>query len=214
MRVLMLLALLSVLVATSQSHAESRLMGNWLTQYPSEIRSSVVRLVVGGILIKELRFNTPDNLAFLKNKNAGVFNPEAGNARYLTPPEEYLIPNYDKDWYFNGELQISGLKNEDLEGSSELIAYFRGISKEICEHTNKSISEHLPELRIEGIPKLTEDQSALYTKQMVDGGEEEYVLPLGEQPVIASEALEGRPFGCFEEFEGGRYVYYHVLIER
>jgi hypothetical protein len=176
---------------------------NQLINFAVGVRGSAIRMIIAGVPLAELRFNKSEQLQDLKNPEHGVFHPEGGAVVYKDPPLDYLQDPEKGEWHFNANFQIKGIESKELPGSSDLIAYFVGVKKEICQKINERSG-------IVGIPRLQSDQSKLYTADMIDG----YILPINKQPDLDHKALKGQPFGCFESFDGGTFVYYHLLIER
>lgn len=170
-----------------------------LTQYPGGLRTAVVRMIIGGAVTEDLRFDLPENLTHIKNKENQVFDSDGGGSSYAQAPAEVMMNGQSGDWIFNMELALPKIGGDD----ADLVAYLPGLAKTVCERINKELGINMP------VPRLQYDQAALYTKPMVTG----YVLPEKIQ-VLASDRLNGQPFGCFESFDGKNYIYYHVLVER
>lgn len=187
-----------------------------ITQYPTQVRTAVLRMMIDGNDPANLKFNTPADFASLSTngiKGLGVFHPEGGEAVYQEPTSGLVSTavNSDERWFFNGNYEIT---NIGLPGVGEIIAYLPGISQAMCTKLNE-------EYGVTGIPEFGSDVlGGAVTDVDISQGDgtdsvasAAYDTALGDVDFPA--ALAGQPFGCFENNSGtGVYVYYHVLVER
>lgn len=180
-----------------------------VTQYPAGISTAIVRLVIAGTSVDEIRFNRPAEYTDLDTNGIGVFHPSGGKASYVPAPADMMFNGNAGQWVFNGELEIPEIGIEGA-GGNDIIAFLVGIKQSICSRINE---EHGLGATI---PVLNADRSTEYTTRMYDDGTTDYVLPTGDVPDIddGSGAFDGQPFGCFRNAGGGDYVYYHVVLER
>ena len=181
-----------------------------ITQYPSSVGTSIVRMIISGIGIDEIRFNRPDEFDDLDAVSIGVFHPQGGAATYIPAPADIMLDGQAGDWTFNAELEVPDIGIADANGN-DIIAFLVGIKQSICRKINE---EHgLGAV----IPVLSSDLSSEYTTRMFDDGSTDYDFPAGtDEPDITdgSGSFDGQPFGCFQNAGGGDYVYYHVVVER
>ncbi|MCK5285037.1 MAG: hypothetical protein KAJ86_05565 [Alphaproteobacteria bacterium] len=192
-----------------------------LTQYPASLRTAIVRMIIGGVNIGDLEFNTPANFSNCTTGNKYcVFHPSGGGATYATAPADMMAStggNTAGTWYFNGENQIHllGTSSGDetpVLANVDLIAFLPGISLTLCSRINEEL----------GLPiSPPVDGGIDYATQMIntDGSTPTGLCSacgLGETIGSDTASLDGQPFGCFIEDGGANdvYVYYHVLVER
>ncbi len=213
----------------------SRIGSAQVTQYPAGVRTSLIRMIIGGQDVTTLEFNAPANFANCEGAPTTfkrcVFHPNGGGATHTRAPNEVLSgadPDFAGDWIFNGANEIenigtseagAGATSTPAPGSSstaDLIAFLPGVAKAVCESINSELG--LPT----AVANITED-SILYTStsSMVNpNGTTDTRMPGdGASIGVTATALAGQPFGCFWDNNGNAdgpasYVYYHVLIER
>ena len=179
-----------------------------LTQYPASVRTSVVRMIIGGVDVGNLEFNPPsgtNGFATLTSPAVGVFHPQGGGSTYATAPGEMMASGGAGTWIFNAENQIELIGTTNPGGTptaatADIIAFLPGITLTLCNRINKEL----------GLPATPPTETGIdFVTDMVDGvGIGGGGDTIGEDVV----ALDGEPFGCFNQ--GGTYVYYHVLVER
>ncbi|MEZ5813982.1 MAG: hypothetical protein R3E13_04570 [Alphaproteobacteria bacterium] len=181
-----------------------------LIQYPTGLRTAILRMVIDGISADELEFNIPADFTSLSNNTIGVFHPDGGGAVYNPATTGIMASGLQGDWYFNMNFEIEhiGLSVVNNLSGNDLIAFLPGIRRSVCENINETIGIN------SSIPNSTADLSAPYTSYM----DNTYTLPaneviLGTSGSNGTDALTGQPYGCFQN-NGGEYVYYQVLIER
>lgn len=211
-----LFAALSYAVTSStRTGGDSKNEGNLITsasitQYPSSVSTSVLRMIISGTGVSELRFNRPEDFPTLDSDTIGVFHPSGGGATYIQAPKDAMTNDQPGDWSFNGELEVPDIATAGVDGN-DIVAYLIGIKQSICSKIN------LEHGLGAAIPVLDSDRSTLYSKQMFDDGATDYLLPTSDVPDIdnGAGAFDGQPFGCFQNGgSGGEYVYYHVVVER
>ncbi len=180
-----------------------------IIQYPTSVSSNIVRMIIAGIALEELRFNRPSEFTDLDSTDIGVFHPSGGGAIYTDIPSDLMDGGIGGDWVFNGELEVPDIALAGTDGN-DIIAFLPGIKRSICRKINE---EHgLGSV----IPVVSTNLSTEYSTRMYDDGSSDYSLPTGtDVPDIDDGAgsFDGRPFGCFENTDG-TYVYYHVVVER
>lgn len=180
-----------------------------VTQYPASVSTAIVRMIISGTSVSEVRFNRPAEFSDLDNDPIGVFHPDGGGAQYVTAPADVMVDGNPGDWTFNGELEVPDIGSAGA-GGNDIIAFLVGIRQSICSKINE---EHGLGT---AIPVLSADLSTEYATRMYDDGTTDYSLPTTDSPDITdgSNGFDGQPFGCFQNNGGGDYVYYHVLVER
>ena len=205
----------------------SRISSAQLTQYPAGIRTSLVRMIIGGQNVDTLEFNsagTPGAGAewggCLEYPGGSgeyprcVFHPTGGGATYMSPSSDLVAAA--TGWVFNGENEINLIGTTTAgdavgTGTADLIAFLPNITLSVCEAINDEL----------GITAIPEESGIDIETQMINA----VGTTAGETSLGAGGAtigsptgtdvteLDGQPFGCFQQ-PAGTYVYYHVLIER
>ncbi len=183
-----------------------------LTQYPASIRTTIIRMIVNGISVTELNFNTPADFADIVSTRVAVFHPAGGGAIYSPAPPDMMASETQGEWYFNANMEIPHIGVSGA-GGNDLIAFLPGITEGVCRRINT-------ELGISGIPVLPADQSGQYkAHDLVNTtfGTSDISFPAIDQPDIddGANGLDGQPYGCFRNPAPNlEHVYYHVLVER
>ncbi|PCJ99400.1 MAG: hypothetical protein COA45_05010 [Zetaproteobacteria bacterium] len=180
-----------------------------ITQYPAAVSTAIVRMVITGTGIDEIRFNRPSEFTDLDVDDLGVFHPSGGGATYIPAPADIMVSGSAGQWVFNAELEVPDISLAGVDGN-DIIAYLIGVKRSICTRINR---EHGLGA---SIPVLNADRSGDYGDRMYDDGTTDYVMPVIDVPDIddGSGRFDGQPFGCFQNSGGGDYVYYHVVVER
>ena len=188
---------------------KGKILAAQLIQYPASLRTTIVRMIINGTNVDDLRFDPPQNFASLTNIEGQVFHPQSGGATYSESIPDMMASATTQEWYFNAGFEIEniGLNQSGSDAGNEIVAFLPGIHKGMCESINE-------DLGISGIPATTSDLSSAYKTQMTEG----YTVPSGETVLggmgsNGTDNLTGQPFGCFQN-SGGEYVYYHVLADR
>lgn len=170
-----------------------------LTQYPASVRTAVVRMIIGGMAVEQLRFDAPADIANIPDRTGAVFAREVGGATYASALADVMANGQAGSWLYNMTLSLPGIGTND----PDLVAYLPGIGRSVCEKVNQQLGFSVL------LPKLQSDQSALYTQNMVGG----YKIP-AQIRLLDAPSLQAQPFGCFESYDGKSFIYYHTLVER
>jgi len=182
-----------------------------ITQFPATVSTAVIRMVISGVSVDEIRFNRPEDDEFddLDSTDVGVFHPNGGGASYIAAPEDVMDDGDPGDWTFNAEMEVPDIGLSD-EGGNDIIAYLVGLRKSICMKINEEYGIGAT------IPKLDGGHAAEFETRMYDDGSNDYEIPEDDVPDIddGGGSFDGQPFGCFQDGGGGDYVYYHVVLER
>src|SRR5262245_7206132 len=85
-----------------------------LTQYPAGIRTSIVRMLINGVDVNSLVFNTPADFGAGKDVDdtstdpadvaivkSAVFHPLGGGATYSAGPADLMLSSQQTDWIFS-----------------------------------------------------------------------------------------------------------------
>ncbi|MCK5375220.1 MAG: hypothetical protein KAJ40_08045 [Alphaproteobacteria bacterium] len=182
-----------------------------ITQFPASVSTAIIRMIIYGITIDEIRFNRPGDDEFdnLDSTAVGVFHPAGGGVSYGPAPEDVMTDGQMGDWVFNAELEVPDIGLSGV-GGNDITAYLIGLRKSICLKINEEYGIGAT------IPELSSSHSSEYEMRMFDDGSTDYEIPEDDVPDIddGSGSFNGQPFGCFQNGSGGDYVYYHVVLER
>ena len=200
-----------------------------LTQYPASVRTSIVRMIIGGQDVDTLEFNAPEDFTNCTESPPGsnrfprcVFHPTGGGATHVTAPGSLMTNGNPGGWIFNGDNEIENVGTTTTagvaSGTVDLIAFLPGVSQGVCESINEElgISTTQGDIQEDSIEYLSSSNmtnpNGATTTSLAAGG-----ASIGE----TSTALVGQPFGCFYDSNGNadnggaaQYIYYHVLVER
>lgn len=193
-----------------------------ITQYPASVRTSIVRMVIGGADVATLEFNAPSDFGNCTEVNGVqircVFHPDGGGATHQNAPGEIMTSGTSGGWRFNAENEINLIgRTSDTEDSpgadtADLIAFLPGVTNGICERINE-------ELGITTVAADITETGILFdsASDMVNEGSATSIGASGNT-IGGTDvpALDAQPFGCFKQVVGAETVnvYYHVLIER
>lgn len=207
-----------------------------VTQYPATIRTSLIRMLIGGYTVEEIFFDPPAdfgaNLTTIALQKRGIFHPLGGGATFVNAGSDLSAAGTKQAWIFNSRYQVLNVGTDAADnGANELIAFLPGIKKGICKKIND-------QLGISGVGvTLSDDTDA---NGIPDAGVVIANVPIAtmNQDFGASgigaynagfvighatngEDFTGEPFGCadFNDVTTGNdlpgdFVYYHVITER
>ena len=182
-----------------------------ITQFPASVSTAVIRMIISGVSVDEIRFNRPEDDEFdnLDSVDIGVFHPNGGGVSYTPAPADVMDGNKPGEWIFNAELEVPDIGLSGV-GGNDIIAYLVGLRKSICMKINEEYGIGAT------IPELDSSRASEYETRMIDDGSTDYEIPEDDVPDIddGSGSFDGQPFGCFQDGGGGDYVYYHVVLER
>lgn len=187
-----------------------------MTQYPTALKTSVVRMLLGGTDISDITFDSPDSFDAISDVSANVFHPEGGDAVYQLADADLMVDNSEGVWFFNSNWNVPEV-GVDGEGGNELIAFLPGINANVCLQTNAEHSVVTTGCKMSdgNVPDLTEAEDHSLIRDTHNEGDD---LPNGGDHMIQGEgctAFTGQHSGCFwSSGNGGEYVYYSVLFSK
>lgn len=193
-----------------------------LTQYPAGIRTSVVRMLIGGIAVDDLLFNSPSDFGGTIPANdpleqRAVFHPSGGNATYQYAPADVVTQapagGSIGEWFYNAEIQIQniGITGAGQAAGNDVVAFLPYISTGICRRMNEEV----------GLPTAIPVENDIAYGD-IDLTIEDVASPSADFPTAdgkilngttANNEFRGQPFGCFQSTDSVN-IYYHVLVER
>lgn len=187
-----------------------------LTQYPNSVRTSVLRLIIGGIAPEDIYFNKPDEFSgagftyFVSRESRGTFHPLGGAAAYQQVPANLTTSATALDWKFSLDFEIPllGLSGSGYTGN-DLVAFADGVSQSICDRVNKELHQYNGEtpIRTAAVTLANERTATTSAPALPD----DVVLSV-DTPTATW--LDNKAFGCFQNGTGGNYVFFYVMAER
>lgn len=186
-----------------------------MTQYPTALRTAIIRMVLGGVAVENIYFNAPENFGSL-SVNQLVFHPQGGGATFQQAPADLSASgNSALGWTYNAEFDVPGI-GIDGAGGNDVIAFLPDISSGICRQVNEELGVDVSacSTTISGVPQVTNATTALVDEYMDDA----YTFPTADSPDLTGPAgcttvFSRQASGCFVD-NGGRNVFYSVLLER
>ncbi len=176
-----------------------------ITQYPSTVKTAVVRMRIDGVAETALEFNPPADYASCTSNTVCVFHPEGGGATYAQVQSALMADGNPGTWHFNREFEIVnvGISSGTSADGNEILALLPGIHSTLCARINEKLG-------ITGDVTTAATFAAEYVKDMDDA----YAIPATEKIIgdANTAGLAGQPFGCFID-SGGDSVYYHAIVE-
>ncbi len=191
-----------------------------MTQYPTALRTAIIRQVLGGVAVENILFNDPSTMG--ASTNLEVFHPSGGGATYQAAPADLSAGgNTTLNWTYNAEFDVPGI-GLDGAGGNDLIAFLPGVSSGICRQVNEELGINVSTCTAgasfpSGVPQVSTATPALINTNMVTG----YSFPVTDRPNLTGPAgcttvFDRQASGCFADTTAapGRYVFYSVLLER
>lgn len=194
-----------------------------MTQGPTAMRTSLIRMVLGGVDVADLAFNSPSaNFGGAPDNNLLVFHPDGGGAVYQMAPADLMTGQAQGTWFYNANWDIPDIGSTGA-GGNDIIAFLPGITQAVCRRINEEFSivgtdcvdadgNNIPDLNTSVTPAnvrdVLEDTDTFPTANQED--------LQGEDDGGTCNALTGQPSGCFWDgvTNGGEAVFYSVLLER
>lgn len=202
------------------SEETSLVQSSAVTQYPSSVRTALIRMIVNGVGADELLFDTPansfgDEITTTQQERAAVFHPRGGEAAKGTAPADIMASGTQGNWIFSSDYQIVGIGTDDTTATSpnpanDIIAFLPGVTNALCSKVNEELG------LTDGVASVATAPTAAANEMALDsdgaGNDNSGIGDYAANRVIDGN-FASQPFGCFETADGTN-VYYHVLIER
>ncbi len=190
-----------------------------LTQYPTALRTSIVRMVLGGTAANQLLFEAPSAFGSISS-NRLVFHPDGGGASFQDGPVDVMAGTAPGTWAHNMQLNVRNIGRDTGANSNDLIAFLPGVSESACLRINQQMGIGTSGAGVcdafnNGVPTVNLTNTNI-TTNMVTG----YTVPGTPAQALActsGTAFTGRASGCFWDSDivsGGGYVFYSVIMER
>lgn len=185
-----------------------------MTQYPTALRTSVIRLVLGGVSIDNVKFNPPTS--FSGSTFREVFHPSGGGATFQTAPASLMSSGLEGTWTFNGEFYVPEI-GIDTAGGNDIIAFLAGVSSGICKQLNEELNVDDTGCTASPTTGVPQAAVAVTSADIAKTMGTAYTLPGGPGVALqcaAGTAFTRQPSGCFYDLAGTQYVFYSVILER
>jgi hypothetical protein len=195
-----------------------------MTQYPTALRTSIIRMVLAGVAIENIKFDAPGDPGFAPAQSIAqlVFHPQGGGATYQEAPTELSASgNTQLSWTYNAAVEVPGIGIDD-EGGNDVIAFLPGISDGVCRQVNEELgidtSEdvcgagvNIPVVSTAGIEAAVDSIMDVNQASFPDGSGSITLTPATCTTIFNRQAS-----GCFKDGEASptRNVFYSVLLER
>lgn len=191
-----------------------------MTQYPTALRTSLIRMVLSGTPLELIKFNDPANFGSVASTNHLVFHPQGGGAGFQDGDGTLSASGATGlTWFFNANFQVPGIGVTETSGraGNEIIAFLPGISNGICRQTNEDLGLDLDSCTMAetGIPSANLDENDI-DRTITDA----YEFNSSAAPGITlqgqgggCEAFTRKASGCFRD-NADRNVFFSVLMER
>lgn len=191
-----------------------------LTQYPSSLRTSIMRMTLSGVGEKTLLFNGPADFGMgkpidlVEEEKRAVFHTYGGGGSYALAPSEIMMKSVATPYLYNAELQIEnvGLTNVGNGNGNDIVSYLIGITEPMCKKLNEKYGILVrTDSNGNGIPDIGGFTTNDFNRLAVM--DHDYIFPTDDGTIIGGD-FTGQPFGCFENSDTGDLIYYFVLVER
>ena len=192
-----------------------------ITQYPTQVRTAVLRMMIQGVSSTQLLFNKPAHLDDISDTPTyGVFHPSGGEAVYQDAPAIFMDPdgpNATGEWFFNGNFSIGDIGTSD----TEVIAFLPGITSAVCSKLNSELE--VPTATsgtLTGTDWIGDSSSADDIMNITTGTEgaeatsDSYNYDADDDSNSFPSAWDGHAFGCIQNTSDEFYTYFYVLVER
>jgi hypothetical protein len=186
-----------------------------LTQYPTSIRTAVLRLVIDGFQDTNILYNVPSGGFTAASEPYEVFATIGGGAIYQRAPVEVMQvggANPTGVWSINMDFEVGELGRTAAGNTgNELIAFLPGITTSVCTRIN--LEANIIASPADSNPAFGSDVTGTADGDV--GKNITLLTQYGTTNVSVPSALDGFPFGCFTTGSGdGVNVLYTVILER
>lgn len=190
-----------------------------MTQYPTGLRTAILRMILNGTAIENVKFNMPGQFGSISTTSL-VFHPQGGGATYQDAPAELSAAATPLTWTYNANFEVPGI-GMDGPGGNDVIAFLPGVSAAVCRMVNEELGIQLTGVTqtTPGIPDAPAGVTqALINAQMTGPPLTNYVFPVADMTDLqssAGNAFTRQASGCFFQTAATqRFVFYSVLLER
>lgn len=187
-----------------------------MTQYPTALRTALIRMILAGTAIENVAFNSGGNFFSIRPEAAYVFSPRGGAAIYQDAPADLLANGTAAPWVFNANNEVPGI-GLDGAGGNDVIAFLPGVSSGVCRQVNEELGINTAGCTAmqSNVPTVA---AANLVNSMVNTSGATHVFPTTDQvDILGAGCTTGfarQASGCFYDTASTRFVFYSVLLER
>lgn len=184
---------------------QSLISASQLTQYPALVRTTVTRMVLTGVAVSNLSFDSTP----VGTSDREVFGAQGGAVGYQVPPSS----SGATDWGFTHDVggngyYITGVGTDTATGE-DVIMYADGISQNVCEQVRKGLGlATTPTVEATAVVYPVYDYSTIPPTITSGGG------AAAGNNAYSFNSDAGEAYSCVQNAAGGNYVYYHALVEQ
>jgi hypothetical protein len=189
-----------------------------MTQYPTALRTALIRMVLAGTPIEHVAFNSTApfySSTIGRTEAAYVFSPKGGAAIYQEAPADLMTSGVATGWTFNANNRIPGIGLDDDGAGNEVIAFLSGVSNGVCKQVNEELGVNLAGCTlVAGVPNAGTVDVA---NGMNNTNASAYTFPSTGTAIVGAGCTTGlarQASGCFTNAAGTTFTFYSVLLER
>lgn len=196
-----------------------------MTQYPTALRTAIIRMILGGVSVENVKFDAPGTAPFTSLSSAQlVFHPQGGGASYQQGPADLSASgNSALTWYYNANFYVPGIGINSVTGSegNDVVAFLPGVSAGVCRQVNEELGiapDGACTTAMSGgssvAPIITAATNANIDVDLNNANA--FPVTVGTSlECTAGVAFNRQASGCFRDGRGTPvYVFYSVLLER
>lgn len=198
---------------------EQSLLGSaTLTQYPTALRTAVIRLILAGNDVRVLSFDGPSDFASYSTFGRLVFHPDGGGAVFQQAPGDVMAAATAADWYHNANFHVPLIGRDLGATANDVIAFVVGVNEATCARINDEMGFATTGEcgTYEGtVPEIELADNAGGIQENLDGTN--FATGPGTALTCAggsADAFDGKATGCFYDTSLAQFVFYSVILER
>lgn len=190
-----------------------------MTQYPTSIRTSLVRMILAGTGVDNLEFNPPSDFASVTSNTVSVFHPDGGGAVFQSAATDLMANGNQGTWTFNANFNVPEIGISTAGAGNDVIAFLRGVTTSVCTRANTELGVTTTNCALNGgVPTLLAASTAAEIDILMDNLYDFDAQTTDAEVIQGNDsggtcrAFTGQPSGCF--YDGTDNVFYSVLLER
>lgn len=189
-----------------------------MTQYPTALRTALIRMILSGTAIENVAFDVPGSTGFngVSVKQRLIFGNQGGGAVYQEASANLMTSNANAPWVYSASFEVPGIGQEGA-GGNDVIAFLPDISAGVCKQANTELGINTAacSTMVNGVPKTTIALTSITAAAaQMDNA---YVFPTTDVTDITAAGcttgFQRQASGCFVT-SNDKYVFYSVLLER